>query len=55
MPNLRFEVNIVFTITKKPEIGSEEGQVFKCSLYTNGLELEDELIFFEKILSFRVR
>ena len=32
------------TITKKPKVGSEEGQIFKCSLHTNSLELEDELV-----------
>ena len=33
-------------ITRNPKVGSEEGQIFKCSLHTNGLELEDELILF---------
>ena len=43
------------TITTKLKVGSEGGQVFKCSLHTNGLELEDELILFGKFLSCRVR
>ena len=42
-------------IIKKPKVGSEEGQIFKCSLHTNGLYLEDELILFGKVLSCRVR
>ena len=43
------------SITRKPEVGSEEGETFKCSLHTNGLELEDELILFEKVLSCIIR
>ena len=42
-------------VTRKPKIGKEEGQIFKCLLHTNSLELEDELIFFGKVLSCRVR
>ena len=45
----------MFTITKKQNVGSEEGQIFKCSLHKNGLDLENELILFEKLLSCRVR
>ena len=45
----------MFTITKKLKVGSEEGQIFKCSLYTNGLELEDEVNLFEKLLNCKVR
>ena len=52
LANSRFEVEY---ITKILKVGSEERQIFKCSLCTNGLELEDELILFGKILSCRVR
>ena len=45
----------MFAITEKPKVGNEEGQIFKCSLHTSGLELEDELILFEKLLNCRVR
>ena len=45
----------MFAILKKPKVGSEKGQIFKCSLHTNSLELEDELILFEKVLNCRVR
>ena len=48
-------LNIVCTITKKLKVGSEEGQIFKCSLHTNGLNLEDEVRLFGKLLSCRVR
>ena len=43
------------TIIGKPKVGSEERQIFRCSLHTNGLELKDELILFGKVLSCRVR
>ena len=43
------------TVTKKLKVESEEGQIFKCSLHTNNLELEDELRLFGKLLSCRVR
>ena len=43
------------TITKKLKVGSEEGQIFKCSLHTKNLELEDELLLFGKLLSYRIR
>ena len=42
-------------ITKKLKVGSEEEQIFKCSLHTNGFEFEDELRFFGMLLSCRVR
>ena len=45
----------MFAITKKLKVGSEEGQIFKCLLHTNSLELEDELVLFGKVLSCRVR
>ena len=48
-------LSIVFTIIKKPNVRSEEGKIFKCSLHTNGLELKDKLIFFGKLFSCRVR
>ena len=43
------------TITKILKVGCEEGQISKCSLHTNGLELKDELKLFEMLLSCRVR
>ena len=43
------------TITKKLKVGSEEGQIFKCLLHRNGLESEDKLIFFGKVLSCKIR
>ena len=42
-------------ITNELKVGSEEGQIFKCLLHTNGLGLKDELILFEKLLSCTVR
>ena len=42
-------------IAKELSGGSEEGQIFKCSLHTIGLELEDEFRLYKKLLSFRVR
>ena len=39
-------LSIVFAITKKSKVESGEGQIFKCSLHTNNLELEDELRLF---------
>ena len=43
------------TITKKLKAQSEKEKIFKCSLYINGLELENEFRLFEKLLSFRLR
>ena len=43
------------TITKNLKVGSEEGQILKCSLHTNGLELEDELKLFKIFLNCRIR
>ena len=45
----------MFVFTKKLKVGNEEGQIFKCSLHANGLELEDELRLFGKILDCRIR
>ena len=38
-------------ITKILKVGNKEGKFFKCLLHTNGLELEDELGLFGKLLS----
>ena len=43
------------SITKKLKVGNEEGQIFICSLHTNGLELEDEFRLFGKFLSCKAR
>ena len=40
----------MFAITKNLKVGSEEWQIFKCSLCTNNLKLEDEIILFWKDL-----
>ena len=45
----------MFAITKKLKVGSEETQIFKCSLHMNGFELKDELRLFEKLLSYRIK
>ena len=42
------------TISKKPKVGSGEGQ-FQCSICRNSLELEDTLLLLGKIFSSRVR
>ena len=55
IPNSRFEVEYCFLYHKKLKVESEEGQIFKCSLHTSGLELEDEHILFGKFLSCRIR
>ena len=53
--NSRFEVEYCIRNHKKPKVESKEGQIFKCSLCTNGLELENELILFRKVLRCRER
>ena len=36
-----FEVEYYVGNYKKLKVGSEEGQIFKCSLHTNGLEYSE--------------
>ena len=48
-------MSIVSIITKILKVESEEGQIFKCSLCTKGLELEDELKLFKKLLKYKIR
>ena len=45
----------MFAITKVLKVGNEEGQIFKCSLHTNNLDLENELILIGKFLNCIVR
>ena len=33
----------MFKIINNPKVRNEKGHIFKCSLYTNGLKIEDEL------------